>query len=65
MLYSAGSVRRVGFAAGERDTIMFSGVASAPGAAGAFGKITIVVSEQGSICRDEQRIIADCRSKTM
>ena len=52
MIYSAGSVRRVGLAAGERDTIMFSEVASAPGAAGAFGPI--VVSEEGSKFRDEQ-----------
>ena len=46
MLYSEGSVRRVGFAAGESDTVMSSEVASAPGAAGAIG--AIVVSKEGS-----------------
>ena len=57
MLYSAGSVRRVGFAAGERDMIMFSEVASAPGGAGAFDPI--VVSEGGSTCKDKQMTIVD------
>ena len=59
MLYSEGSVSRVGFAAGESDTVIFSEVASAPGAAGAFGPI--VVSKKGSTYRDEQMIIADWR----
>ena len=40
---------------------MFSEVASTPGAA--FDPI--IVSEEGSTCRDVQTIIADCRSKTM
>lgn len=48
MLYSGGSVRRVGLAAGEWDTIIFSEVASAPGAAGVIGPI--VVSVEGSTC---------------
>ena len=61
ILYSAGSVGRVIFAAGGRDAIMFSEVASAPGAAGAFGPI--VVSKEGSTCRYVQIMIADCQSK--
>lgn len=52
MLYSAGSVRRVGFAGGERDMIIFSEVASAPTAAGAYDPI--VVSGEGSSRKDEQ-----------
>ena len=54
MRYSAGSVRRVGFAAGEWDTIMSSEVGSAPSAAGAFDPM--VVSEEGSTRRDEQNV---------
>ena len=37
---------RVGFPAAESDTVIFSAVASAPGAAGAF--VPIVVSKEGS-----------------
>lgn len=46
MVYSGGSVSRVGFAAAEPGTVTFSEVASAPGAARAYG--SIVVPKEGS-----------------
>ena len=48
MLYSEGSVSRVGFAAVKSETVISSEVASTPGAAGAFGPI--VVLKEGSTC---------------
>ena len=46
MLYSEGSVSSVCFAAAESVTVMFSEVATARGAAGAYG--SIVVPKEGS-----------------